>query len=72
MSSPKIHMVIKDLLRNGWVLKDIITTDKTELDYEFMLYDRDKHMDFTNQVAALLRGRPGLSLIELYPVNNTH
>lgn len=72
MPQPKIQMVIRDLLRNGFVVKDITTTDKSELVYDFMLYDRDKHMHFTDQVAALLRGGPGFGLTQLYPVNNTH
>ena len=71
MSESKIHMIVKDLLRGGHVVKDITTDDINELKYEFMLYDRDKHMGFQEQARALLKGRPGFSLIQVYPVYNT-
>ncbi len=71
MTAPKIHMTVKDLLRNGHVVKDITTDDISELTYEFMLFDRDKYMGFQKQARALLKGRPGFSLIQIYPVYNT-
>ena len=70
-SDLKIHMVIKDLLRGGHIVKDLTTSDIDDLTYEFMLYDRDKYIGFQKQARALLKGRPGFSLIELYPVYNT-
>jgi len=72
MPKPKIHMIIKDLLRDGHICKEIETCDLSELVYDFMLFDRDKHLHFTDQIQALLRGKPGFSLIQLYPVNNTY
>ncbi len=66
----RYHLVVQNAA-SGYILKDIITDDQSELCYSFDLFDRTKYLGFSKQAATLTSARSGLSVTESYKIYNT-